>query len=353
MKAKIHVRVGIAHQEEGTSTETQEARCRRAAEQAGYEVDPGLIRKEQRTAIDLDRTGLNLGRQAARAGLISALFVCMPEGRSRDSVHLIMLLDELLQSGGSLHSVEEISYYTPEGELLMHVQGHAAERERARILERSMRAEEEIAKSGRMYMMTGFSACQKCGAPLLGSSLRKGRYRYYRCPATVPISTGPAACDALSIPADEFEDAAWRTLTAAIRELVSELLYHSTTGGVDIGEEMASLRREILHLRGWPKRLLDLFQEEYVDEDLPAGQIGPPNALRDEKEGALTTLEDQQRHKGDAAEVERRIVEVCRQVQEKLDNMDSKGKRPTLAAFGVKVQATREEISMTVIVEPK
>ena len=209
--------------------------------------------------------------------------------------------------------------------------------------------------SDRKYMMTGFSKCLECGAPIVGASLQKGRYRYYRCRPTVPTSTRPAACDALYIPANEFEDVAWRTLAEAIRHpavLVAELQEHFATGGGDLGKEIASLRREVLDLRGQQKRLLDLFQKAYIDDDLLKGQIGPLKALHDEKERALQALEDQQRHKDDAAEVERRIIEACREVSKRLDGLDFEGKRAAFAAFGVRVQATREEMSMTIVVDP-
>ena len=178
----------------------------------------------------------------------------------------------------------------------------------------------QATKSDRKYMMTGFSKCLKCGAPVVGASLQKGRYRYYRCRATVPSSTRPATCDALYIPADEFEDVAWRTLAESIRHpavMVAELHDLFATGGGDIGEEITSLKREILDLKGQQSRLLELFQKTYIDEDLLEGQIGPLKALRDEKERALRALEDQLKQKDDAAEVERRIVAVCREVSEK------------------------------------
>ena len=423
---------------------------------ACYEVDQALIWHEQWTAIDLDRPKLNEVRQAAHAGLISALFVYTPDRLSREPVHLLMPLDELERAGVNLRFVEGISDSTPEGQLLMYVQGYAAQRERAQIAERSMRAKAQVAKSGRLpngtnsglfgydydkvekmrtvnetesadvrlmflwasegvntyqiakrlnelsirtkkgccwhplavsrvlrncaytgvqyygvnryrkvsnkkrlvtprpeseviriggfsppiisqelfdtvqerlkakqctdtssdrkYMKTGFSKCLKCGAPIVGASLQKGRYRYYRCRATVPTSTRPATCDALYIPADEFEDVAWRTLAEAILHpavMVAELQDLFATGGGDIGEEIASLKRERLDLKGQQRRLLELFQKAYIDDDLLEAQIGPLKALSDEKERALRVLEEQLRHKDDAAEMERRIVEQC------------------------------------------
>ena len=108
-----------------------------------------------------------------------------------------------------------------------------------------------------------------------------------------------------------------------------------------------------VRLRGQQKRLLELFQKAYIDEELLEGQIGPLKALTDEKESALRVLEDQQRCNDDATEVERRIVEACREVFKKLDALDFEGKRATFSAFGVKVQATCDEMSITVVVDQK
>ena len=60
-------------------------------------------------------------------------------------------------------------------------------------------------------------------------------------------------------------------------------------------------------------------------------------------------LEEQLRHKDDAAEMERRIFAVCREVSERLDNLDYEGKRATFDAFGTKVEATRDDMSITVV----
>lgn len=496
MKAGIYPRVSTSQQEDGTSLETQEARCRHAAEQMGYEVPVDLIWRERWTGADLDRPMLNQVRQAARAGLFDALFVYCPDRLSREPVHLLMLLDEFQKCGVSLHFVEGISDSTPEGQLLMHVQGYAAQRERAQIAERSMRAKEAVARSGRLpngtntglfgydydrvrkvrtvnekeaaavrlmfqlasegvslyqisrkmnqlniktkkgcawppssvkrvlknpaftgvqlygenryrkvgnkrtvtprpaseviriegfsppiidkdlfdvvqermavrqsmvtgskrrYLMTGFTRCLLCGTSVVGACL-SGRYRYYHCRATVSDPARSVKCQARYIPADDFEEVVWRTLADALRNpavLIAELQDHFATGGGNLGQEMVNLKREILDLKGQQRRLMEQRQMDYIDQGLLESQIGPVKALCDEKEQALRVLEDQQKHRDDATEVESRITEICEEVSKKLDGLDFKGKRATLAAFGVKVEATREEISITIVVDPK
>ena len=47
-----------------------------------------------------------------------------------------------------------------------------------------------------------------------------------------------------------------------------------------------------------------------------------------------------------------RIAEYCRRLAEGLDNLDQEGKRATFAAFGVKVEATRDDLSVTLAIDP-
>ena len=74
MKAGIYVRVSTSLQEERTSPDTQEARCRLAAEQAGYEFGPALTGLEQ-----------DAGRVVTLAGLLPARTMCSSWSRSSAS----------------------------------------------------------------------------------------------------------------------------------------------------------------------------------------------------------------------------------------------------------------------------
>ena len=76
-------------------------------------------------------------------------------------------------------------------------------------------------------------------------------------------------------------------------------------------------------------------------------------ALTDEKERALRVLEDQRKRKDDAAEVERRVVERCREFSDSLDGLDGKGKRAVLSAFGVQVQASKDDLRITLSISPE
>ena len=51
--------------------------------------------------------------------------------------------------------------------------------------------------------------------------------------------------------------------------------------------------------------------------------------------------------------VERRIVGQCRKLARKLDTLDFDGKWATFAAFGIKVETAREDVSIMVDLDPE
>ena len=460
MKAGIYLRVSTSQQGDGTSLETQEELCRAMAKQMGYDVHEEFVLRETWTGADLERPMLDRMRRAAREKLVDAEFVYNSDRLSRDPLHLLMLVQEFQDAGVSLHFVEGSLEDTPEGRLVLYVQGYAGQKERAWIARRTMEGKEKTAKSGRLpngtgygifgcdynrdaktraineaeanvvrmmfrwasegvsayqiasrlnernirtkrgcqwhplgvtrilrnraytgvqfygenryrkvkggkrevtrrpaseviriegftpqiikpalfeqvqerlglpqakatrsrnrCLMTGFTRCLQCGSPIVGACLHKS-YRYYRCRATTPTSTRPATCSARYIPADDLEGYVWRRISEALLNpevLVAELRRHFKTGSGDT-------------------------------------QIGPVKALCDEKERALRVLEDQQRFKDDAAQMERRIAGLCRKLSRRLENLDFEGKRSLFAAFGLKVEATRDDVSITVVVDPE
>ena len=115
---------------------------------------------------------------------------------------------------------------------------------------------------------------------------------------------------------------------------------------------MDELRREIEDLKSEQRRLIELRQKDLVDLDILETQIGPVKALCDEKEEALLLLEAQQQQNHDAEEAGRRVAQYYQAVSDKLDDLDLEGKRATLAAFGVKFEATRDRLSITVRIDP-
>lgn len=78
-------------------------------------------------------------RRAVRKKLLDAVFVYSPDRLSRDPLHQQMLVQEFQDHGVVLHFVEGKLEDTPEGRLVLYVQGYAGQKERSQIAERTMR----------------------------------------------------------------------------------------------------------------------------------------------------------------------------------------------------------------------
>lgn len=69
--------------------------------------------------------------------------------------------------------------------------------------------------------------------------------------------------------------------------------------------------------------------------------------------GRCLSLEKQQRREDDMLEVERRVLERCREFSDSLDDLDGRGKRAVLSAFGVQVRASKDDLLITLSVSPE
>lgn len=130
--------------------EPQEASILLAAEIKGYKMGADFVLLEQWTGAELERPKLGRLRAVVQAGLVNAVFVLSSDRLSRDLLHLLILFDEFQKAGAKLEFVHVIADATTEGQLMLHFQGYAARLEREQIVERTMRAKEKIAKSGRL-----------------------------------------------------------------------------------------------------------------------------------------------------------------------------------------------------------
>ena len=90
-----------------------------------------------------------------------------------------------------------------------------------------------------------------------------------------------------------------------------------------------------------------------INQGILERQIGTVKTLCDAKRELLSTLEEQRRMRDNAAEIPDRIADYCRQLEPKLANSDFNGKRALLSAFGVRVQATRDDVTITVFFDPR
>jgi site-specific DNA recombinase len=151
MKAVIYCRVSTEGQEEyGSSLESQRAACLCKAEELGYEVSPEDVFLETWSGATLERPLLNRIRELARLKLRNAVICYSTDRLARNPIHIAIIAEECEKKDVNLVFVSEPLDNSPEGQLIRYVKGFAAQIEREKIRERSLRGKREWCKKGKL-----------------------------------------------------------------------------------------------------------------------------------------------------------------------------------------------------------
>jgi len=145
----IYIRVSSGGQEDGYSLETQEARCRTHAEAQGLDV-LGVFQDVHTGAEWRERPGLTHLRQAVRSGNIDVVLAFALDRLSRKQTHVAILADELEHAGARLEFVTEDFENTAVGEFIRSAKAFAAEVEREKLAERTVRGRIARVQSGKL-----------------------------------------------------------------------------------------------------------------------------------------------------------------------------------------------------------
>lgn len=156
MFAAIYCRVSTAGQaENGTSLESQRDACLRLAGERGYTVPQENVLLEDWSGADLERPRLDRARELVRSGAIQALICYAVDRLARDPIHVGIIAEECAKHEVELVFVLEPLDNSPEGALIRYVKGYAAQIERERIKERTLRGKKSRARMGFMVQATG------------------------------------------------------------------------------------------------------------------------------------------------------------------------------------------------------
>lgn len=150
LTAAVYCRVSTAGQEEdGTSLQSQEAACRAHAEALGYTV--AAVYRDVHSGADLfGRPQMTELRQSMRRRDIGIIVAYALDRLSRKQVHQGLIYAEAEHAGVPIELVTEKLEDTPEGRLLLSVKGYAAEVEREKIRERSLRGKRTRIENGKL-----------------------------------------------------------------------------------------------------------------------------------------------------------------------------------------------------------
>ena len=116
-RAALYVRVSSKGQEEdGTSLETQEQRCRAYCAEKGYTVAEEHVYREVHTGTELwERSVLAASREAVRRREVDVLVAFAIDRLSRDPTHMGVIISEAEHKGVGVEFVTEPMDGSPEG----------------------------------------------------------------------------------------------------------------------------------------------------------------------------------------------------------------------------------------------
>ncbi|MGE4056979.1 MAG: recombinase family protein [Vicinamibacterales bacterium] len=154
MRAILYSRVSTDAQErDGTSLDTQERACTEFARAQGWQVVESV--RDAASGFSLDRPGIERVRRLLRDGGADVLLAYAIDRLARNQQKLAVLVDEVEEAGARLDFVTERFEDTAVGKLILSVRAFAAEVEREKISERTLRGKLERAKSGRIPQAFG------------------------------------------------------------------------------------------------------------------------------------------------------------------------------------------------------
>ncbi len=148
IRAVLYARVSSDRQEQEETIQSQLAELRAHLSEAGV-VDWQEFTDEGYARDDLRRPSLDRLRDLVAEGGVDRLYVQAPD-RLVSGAKLIILVEEFQQKGVAVNFVKGSVEATPEGKLLLHMQGAIAEYERTKIAERTRRGKLYWAKQGAM-----------------------------------------------------------------------------------------------------------------------------------------------------------------------------------------------------------
>ena len=149
-RAAIYIRVSTSAQEdEGTSLDTQEVRCRAYADEHDYQI-ADVYRDVFTGAQYRERPGLSALREQVRAGAVDVVLAYALDRLSRNQAHLAILAEEAEDHGARLAFVTEDFEDSAVGRFIRSAKGFAAEIEREKIGERTVRGRLARIQSGKL-----------------------------------------------------------------------------------------------------------------------------------------------------------------------------------------------------------
>jgi len=145
----FYARVSSDQQANAGTIGSQIAALRERIEADGFHVPSALeFVDEGYSGSTLVRPAMERLRDVSSAGAVDRLYVHSPDRLARNYSYQVLLLDELVRAGVEVAFLNQPMDQSPEGNLLIQVQGMISEYERAKIIERCRRGKRFAARNG-------------------------------------------------------------------------------------------------------------------------------------------------------------------------------------------------------------
>jgi site-specific DNA recombinase len=152
MRVALYARVSSERQADELTIQSQVAALRQRIVTDGCKVEPELcFLDDGYSGSTMRRPALERLRDMAYSGVIDRLYVHTPDRMARKYVFQVVLTEEFRKHDVEVVYLNDIAgLNSPEGTLLMQMQGMIAEYERAKILERTRRGRRFAAQQGKV-----------------------------------------------------------------------------------------------------------------------------------------------------------------------------------------------------------
>src|SRR5215213_3555616 len=148
-RAVIYTRVSSQGQEDNSSLRTQAAACLAYAEERGWQI-VGTFSDVHTGAEYRERPGLSTLREQVRADAVDVVLAFALDRLSRNQAHLAVLAEEVEEHGARLEFVTEEFEDSAVGKFIRSAKSFAAEVEREKLSERTVRGRIARVQSGKL-----------------------------------------------------------------------------------------------------------------------------------------------------------------------------------------------------------
>ena len=200
----------------------------------------------------------------------------------------------------------------------------------------------------RTYPLRGRLRCKQYGAGMVGQSVQRGRYFYYRC-NRLYLSNAEKRCSGRQVPKDALETAVLGAIEGVLAnpELAVGMA-EQLREGMDNAAPLAELARELSHVDDSQDRLVDLYTDGEITKDIYQQKRDRLAKRKAALEREQAQLRSECEPGLDPEMLREHLPEVLAFVREWVAKAEGDDLELLLQALNVRISASREEADVRV-----